>query len=207
MRLILITVLLLASGSAWARPDVSFDLRYGSNPGHHKVADRAERYRHKNHKKQTRQIVRSLSGNHRLDYRQHKKAKTQGYHQRKRAGNWVRADQFRTRRNHASDPVIHINARVSALGLTGLKRGAQIRQAYVEFGNGAIVPLYALEGGLRRGSQATRFFKKPRYVKRIMLRVAPAYRHKRAYVGVDYLLVGNGHARGTDRYGPRRNRD
>jgi len=190
--------LLAASGATWAKRDISVDIRSDDRYGEHRIRQVSDRkhYNQGRHQKKDSSPV----------YRLGKRYSTSDDHQqgrysiahdvkrqhRSRAGRWLRADQFRTRRHHASDPVININARVGGLGMTALKRDAYIHEALVEFGNGVIKPLYELEGGLHRGQQATRYFKKPRYVRRLILRVEPARRDKRAYVGVEYLPVRQG---------------
>ena len=193
MRIMLIAVLLLASGSAFAKPDLSFDIRFGNDTRQHEVRGphvRKDQIKQRKLAKSRRHTIRHIVGNdHRhVRFYQHKPALKSV--RRGSAGRWIRADQFQTRRHHVSDPVIHINARISALAMTGLKRDTNIHQAYVEFGNGSIVRLHEFQGGLYRGGRATRHFKQPRFVKRLILKVEPAHRHKRAYVGVDYLLVG-----------------
>ncbi len=102
-------------------------------------------------------------------------------------GDWIRAQQFQTRTRHRSDPVIEINARITAIGLTGRKRDAAIYEAYAELGDGKLVPLRALEGRLYSGNSHVRHFERSRYVKRLILRVGPEQRYRRAYVAVDYL--------------------
>ncbi len=102
-------------------------------------------------------------------------------------GNWRSADQFRTRRSYRSEPVIYINAVVSAISLRGVKRHTAIYDVYAELDNGRRIPLGDLEGYLHDGHSFTRHFKKPRYVNKLFLHVGPEYRHQRAYVSVDYL--------------------
>ena len=109
--------------------------------------------------------------------------------------NWRSADQFRTRRSNKSEPVIYINAEVSAISLRGIKRHAAIYDVYAELGNGRRIPLRNLEGSLHRGESFTIHFKNPYYVTKLFLHVGPESRHRRAYVSVDYLPA-NSHERG-----------
>jgi hypothetical protein len=109
----------------------------------------------------------------------------------KQRGNWRSADQFRTRRSNKSEPVIYINAEVSAISLRGIKRQAAIYDVYAELGNGRRIPLRNLEGSLHRGESFTRHFKESHYVTKLFLHVGPEYRHQRAYVSVDYLPTKN----------------
>lgn len=101
--------------------------------------------------------------------------------------NWRSADQFRTRRSNKSEPVIYINAEVSAISLRGIKRQAAIYDVYAELGNGRRIPLRNLEGSLHRGESFTMHFRDSHYVTKVFLKVGPEYRHQRAYVAVDYL--------------------
>jgi len=105
----------------------------------------------------------------------------------KQRRNWRSAEQFRTRRSNKSEPVIYINAEVSAISLRGIKRHAAIYDVYAELGNGRRIPLRSLEGSLHRGESFTRHFKDSHYVTKLFLHVGPEYRHQRAYVSVDYL--------------------
>jgi len=112
-----------------------------------------------------------------------------------RRENWKSADQFQTRRSNRSEPVIYINAEVSAISLRGIKRHAAIYDVYAELGNGRRILLRDLEGSLHGGNSFTSHFEKPRYVTRLLLHVGPEYRHQRAYVSVDYLPARN-HGKG-----------
>jgi hypothetical protein len=198
MRTLVLLVLLAASGAAWAKSDISVNIRYDDRHGEDRIRNGGDRkhYNQRRHHKTDRargyRHGERYATNHNRHQRRYSNAHDGKRQYRSRAGRWIRADQFQTRRHHASDPVIHINALIAGLGMTALKRDAHIHEAFVEFGNGAIKPLYELEGGLHRGQQATRYFKKPRYVRRLILRVESARRGKRAYVGVDYLPVRQG---------------
>lgn len=101
--------------------------------------------------------------------------------------NWRSVDQFQTRRSNKSEPVIYINAEVSAISLRGIKRHAEIYDAYAELGNGRRIPLRNLEGSLHAGESLTMHFRDSHYVTKVYLKVGPEYRHQRAYVSVDYL--------------------
>lgn len=191
-------VLLAASGAAWAKVGIAVDVRYDDRHGEYRIRNGGDRkhYDQRRHHKTDRAPGYRHGKRYTTNDNHHQRRYTNAHdgkrQHRSRVGRWVRADQFRTRRHHASDPVIHINARIGGLGMTALKRDTYIHEAFVEFGNGAIKPLYELEGGLHRGQQATQYFKKPRYVRRLILRVESARRDKRAYVGVEYLPVRQG---------------
>ena len=101
---------------------------------------------------------------------------------------WIRAQQFRTRIRHFSDPVIRIGVTIQAISLSGLKRSARIHTAYAELASGRVIPLANFKGNLRHGERVTKFFSKPRHVKKIVLKVSPQHR-KRGYVGVDIMPI------------------
>jgi hypothetical protein len=213
MRIMMMLVLLVVSGSVWAdvlkvKVKAKKDSREYRHNGHDNRYEWAWQrpswslfYSNKNphygHKKYTGNngSYNRYSGNY---------YGKKGHDNRR--GNWRSADEFRTRRNHRSEPVVYINAEVSAISLRGIKRHAAIYDVYAELGNGRRIPLRDLEGSLHGGNSFTRHFKEPRYVTKLFLHVGPEYRHKRAYVSVDYLPAKknrgkrghNSHERGYD---------
>lgn len=212
MRIVLAVGLLIFASSAWAdalkvkiKIDDDGGDQYAVSYGHDRVRHYDKRYdRHHNKRYDKGDKSRHRQHGHNrynLWYgwdRDYYGYSTNRYgNQYHRPRYWVKADQFRTRTKHRSDPVILINASVSAIGLTGLKRHASIYEVWAELGNGRRIPLRALEGSLYYGTSHTKYFDKPRYVKRLHLRVGPEYRHHRAYVSVDYL-PGKGRKRHSD---------
>ena len=210
MRILMMLVLMVVSGSAWAdalkikvkaknkayehrydnragwdwrRP--SWSLFYSTNGHHHGHKRYSGNKRHHSHysvnrgqhKQQRNWRSADQSHSHYSGNRDHGKQQI----------NWLSADQFRTRRSNKSEPVIFINAEVSAISLRGIKRHAAIYDVYAELGNGRIIPLRNLEGSLHSGESFTMHFKDSRYVTKVFLHVGPVYRHQRAYVSVDYL--------------------
>ena len=199
MRMLMILVLLVISGSAWAD---ALKVKVKANKGTHE-------YRHHGHDNRSEwdgqrpswSLFYSSKNPHyggrkyngsRNFYRHYSVKKGRKDHR----GNWRSVDQFRTRRSNRSEPVIPINAEVSAISLRGIKRHAAIYDVYAELGNGRRIPLRDLEGSLYGGNSFTRHFKEPRYVKKLFLHVGPEYRHQRAYVSVDYLPAKNQGRRG-----------
>lgn len=143
--------------------------RYGHHPYEYRVQDRwkdVDVYAHDRGYKEDRK-----------DRRHHKRHKR----------GWVEVDRFHTLSVFRSESVIPIHQKVSAISLTGLKRDARIRHAWVEFGNGRRKPLRSLEGKLRDGESAKHRFRNDRYVKRLILDVRPDQR-LRAAIGVDVRL-------------------
>ena len=175
----------------WRRP--SWSLFYSDKSHHH----RHKRYTENNH------AHSHYSGNRGHDKQRINWRSADQFHRHyssnrgydKQRINWRSADQFRTRRSNKSEPVIYINAEVSAISLRGIKRHAAIYNVYAELGNGRRIPLRNLEGSLHRGESFTMHFKNPYYVTKLFLHVGPESRHRRAYVSVDYLPA-NSHERG-----------
>ena len=184
MRVLMMLVFLVVSGSAWADAlKVKVKAKKNSHEHRHDGHDnRAEwdwqrpswslfysnkspHYRHKRH-----------TGNNRS---QSHYSGNRGHDRLWR--NWRSADQFRTRRSNKSEPVIYINAEVSAISFRGIKRHAAIYDVDAE----------------HRGESFTMAFKESRYVTKLFLHVGPEYRRQRAYVSVDYLPAKN---RGKRRY-------
>jgi hypothetical protein len=169
----------------WRTADQSHR-HYSRSSGHDKqqrnwrTADQSHRHysRNSGHDKQQRNW-RTADQSHRHYSR------NSGHDKQQR--NWRTAEQFRTRRSNKSEPVIYINAEVSAISLRGIKWHAAIYDVYAELRNGRRIPLRNLEGSLRRGESFTRHFKDSHYVTKLFLHVGPEYRHQRAYVSVDYL--------------------
>ncbi|MBT4381124.1 MAG: hypothetical protein HOD26_20195, partial [Gammaproteobacteria bacterium] len=199
MRVLMMLVFLVVSGSAWADA-LKVKVKAKKNSHEHRrdghdnraewdwqrpswslfYSNKSPHYRHKRH-----------TGNNRS--RSHYSG-NRGHDRQWR--NWRSADQFRTRRSNKSEPVIYINAEVSAISLRGIKRHAAIYDVYAELGDGRRIPLRSLEGSLHRGESFTRHFKESRYVTKLFLHVGPEYRHQRAYVSVDYLPTKNRGKRG-----------
>ncbi|MDG1232459.1 MAG: hypothetical protein P8P91_09330 [Pseudomonadales bacterium] len=175
----------------WRRP--SWSLFYSDKSHHH----RHKRYTENNH------AHSHYSGNRGHDKQRINWRSADQFHRHyssnrgydKQRINWRSADQFRTRRSNKSEPVIYINAEVSAISLRGIKQHAAIYDVYAELGNGRRIPLRNLEGSLHRGESFTMHFKDPYYVTKLFLHVGPESRHRRAYVSVDYLPA-NSHERG-----------
>jgi hypothetical protein len=190
MRVLMMLVLMFVSGSAWAdamKVKVK-SKNYPQEHRHDKHDNRSEWVWRRpawslfysngsHHHRHKRYTINNLDHRHYSGYRVHDN----------RWRNWRSADQFRTRRSNKSEPVIFINAEVSAISLRGIKRHAAIYDVYAELGNGRIIPLRNLEGSLHSGESFTMHFKDSRYVTKVFLHVGPVYRHQRAYVSVDYL--------------------
>jgi len=204
MRMLMMLVLLVVSGSAWADAmKVKVKAKQDSREHRHDDYDSSyewpwqrpswslfysNRNPHHGHNKYT-ENDRPDSRYSRNSFRHYSGKK--GHNNRRE--NWRSADQFRTRRSNRSEPVIYINAEVSAISLRGVKRQAAIYDVYAELGNGRRIPLRDLEGSLHGGNSFTSHFRKPRYVTKLFLHVGPEYRHQRAYVSVDYLPASSHH--------------
>lgn len=194
MRMLMMLLLLVVSGSVWAdalkvtvkaKKDF-FDHRYSGHEGRPEWAWQRPTWSLFYSDKNPRYGQKRYAGNGRSH--SHYSGKKTRYNHRR---NWISADQFRTRRSNRSEPIIHINAKVSGISLRGIKRHAAIYDVYAELGNGRRIPLRDLEGSLHSGNSFTRIFNEPRFVKKLFLHVGPEYRHRRAYVSVDYLLAKN----------------
>jgi hypothetical protein len=170
MKYLLFTLLVITAPLAWA----DHDRRSGDRYGH-------ERYDH-GRLMDWQLVYRWLQ-----EDRRH-----QRYDSRHR---WERVQKIRTRSRHSTMPVIQVNRKVDAVSLRGLKRRAHVQRAWIEFGNGRIMPIDDLEGYLDRGESLTREFRRPRFVKQIVLRLAPEH-HRRAYLSVDVKPVDESRHRG-----------
>lgn len=188
-KIIVLFALVCFPAVSWA-DDVQFEIKYGGN--HVK----GNYYDQKLYRKHNRYRDQWYRPKHRYNRYNHG-----GRYYWSAYDSWVRADQFRTRTRHVSDPVVYVNARVESIGLTGLKRNAYIYDAYAYLRNGRVMPLASLEGYLRHGENHVRHFNKPRYIEKIVFRVGPKNK-RRGYVGVSYVPAFD---RDGDR--KRRNRD
>ena len=171
MRIILMLVLLAISGSAWA--DVMKVKAKAGRDSYEHGHNRYDKHEEWDWKRPSWSLFYSKNNRHHgyRNYNGHDRHHNKGHHYNREhynhRGNWRSADRFRTRRSHKSEPVIYINAEVSAISLRGTKRHAAIYEVYAELGNGRRIPLRDLEGSLHRGDSFTRHFREPRYIKKL----------------------------------------
>jgi hypothetical protein len=98
--------------------------------------------------------------------------------------NWVSKGRHRTHKNDSVNRHIAIGGRISAIRITAAKRNTYIREAWVEYGNGRLERIAALEGRLSLHKPMKVRLRNKHNVRKLHLKVKSRGRH-RGYFDVD----------------------
>ena len=98
---------------------------------------------------------------------------------------WVSKGRHRTRRHDSVNRHIALGGRISAIRITAVKRNTYIREAWVEYGNGRLERIPALEGRLSYYNPMKVRLHNNRKIRNLHLKVSSSRGHHRGYFDVD----------------------